>query len=48
MESGELETALSQARKNSDGLEMNEKARVLHFLLDEAARQRNYLLKVRK
>jgi len=48
METGELETALSEARKNSDGLDMKEKARVLHSILDEIARQGNYLLKLRK
>jgi hypothetical protein len=48
METGELETVLSEARKKSDGLDMKEKARVLHSLLDEIARQRNYLLKLRK
>ena len=48
METGELETALSEARKKTDGLDMNEKARVLHSLLEEIARQRNYLLKLRK
>jgi hypothetical protein len=48
METGELETVLSEARKKSDGLDMKEKARVHHSLLDEIARQRNYLLKLRK
>jgi hypothetical protein len=48
METGELEAALSEARKESDGLEMRERSRVLHAILDETARQRNYLLKLRK
>jgi hypothetical protein len=48
METGQLEGALSEARKKSDGLNMKEKARVLHSLLDEIALQRNYLLKLRK
>lgn len=48
LEIAELETAVSEARKKSDGLDMKEKARVLHSILDEIARQRNYLLKLRK
>jgi len=48
METGELEAALTQARKNSDGLEIRQRSRVLHSLLDEIARQRNYHLKLRK
>jgi hypothetical protein len=48
MEIGELEDALTKARKNSDGLAMKEKAGVLHAILDETARQGNYLLKLRK
>lgn len=48
LETGELEEALSEAKKNSDGLEMKGKSRILHTLLDEIARQRNYHLKLRK
>jgi hypothetical protein len=48
METGELEEALSEAKKNSDGLDIKKKSRVLHSLLDEIARQRNYYLKLRK
>jgi len=48
METGELEEVLSEARRKSDGLDMKEKVRVLHSLLDEIARQRNYYLKLRK
>ena len=48
MEIGELEEALIKARKNSGGLEINEKSGVLHALLDEIARQKNYFLKVRR
>jgi hypothetical protein len=48
METGELEEALKKARKNSEGLEINERAKVLHSILDEIARRRNYYLKLRK
>ncbi|HZK31095.1 MAG TPA: hypothetical protein VFC43_07695 [Methanoregula sp.] len=48
MDIGELEEALDKARKNSDGLAIQEKSGVLHSLLDEIARQRNYYLKLRK
>ena len=48
MEMGELKGALNKSRKNSDGLDIKEKSKVLHSLLDEIARQRNYHLKLRK
>ena len=48
MEIKELEEALAQAHKNADGLERNEKSRVLHGILDDIAQQKNYYLKLRK
>lgn len=48
LEIGELEEALTRARTNSDGLEMKERSKMLHLILDEIAEQRNYLLKLRK
>jgi hypothetical protein len=48
METGELEEALTHAHQNSDGLDIKERSRVLHSVLDEIARQRNYYLKLRK
>lgn len=48
MEIRELEVALTKARKNSDGLDIKEKSRVLHVILDEIAWQQNYYLKLRK
>jgi hypothetical protein len=48
METGELEEALAEAGKNSFGLEMKERSKVLHAILDEIARNRNYFLKLRK
>ncbi|PKL64623.1 MAG: hypothetical protein CVV32_08100 [Methanomicrobiales archaeon HGW-Methanomicrobiales-3] len=44
----ELERILAEAKKNSAGLAIKEKAGVLHALLDDVARQRNYHLKLRK
>jgi hypothetical protein len=48
METEELEEALTKAHKNSDGLEIKERAKVLHSILDNRAKQRNYYLKLRK
>jgi mevalonate kinase len=48
MEMGELEEALTKAHKNSDGLEIKDKSKVLHSILDEIAEQRNYFLTLRK
>jgi hypothetical protein len=48
MEIGELKEALIEASKNSEGLKIKEKSKVLHSTLDEIARQRNYYLNLRK
>jgi hypothetical protein len=48
MEIGELEEALAKAHKKSDGLAIKEKSRVLHAILDEIAKKRNYYVKLRK
>jgi NTP pyrophosphatase (non-canonical NTP hydrolase) len=48
METGEIVEALTKSHKNSDGLAIKEKSKVLHSLLDEIARQKNYYLKLRK
>ncbi|RPI39614.1 MAG: DUF3795 domain-containing protein [Methanoregulaceae archaeon] len=48
MEIRELEEALKKAHKDSQGLGIKEKARVLHSELDDIARQKNYYLKLRK
>ena len=47
METEELKKALQEAHTKSGGLGMKEKSKVLHSLLDEIARQRNYYLKLR-
>jgi hypothetical protein len=48
MEIGELEEALTKSDKDSKGLGIKEKSKVLHSILDEIAEQRNYYLKLRK
>ena len=48
LEIGELEKALSEAKKKSGGFEIKEKSRVLHTIMDELALHRNYNLKLRK
>lgn len=47
METGELEGALADAKKNSGGSDSKERSKVLHALLDDIARHRNYHLKLR-
>ena len=44
----ELKQLLTKATENAKGLELKEKSKVLHSLLDSAAQKRNYLLKLRK
>lgn len=48
METGELEGALVQAGKEVPGPDRKERARALHAILDEIAKQKGYLLKLRK
>jgi hypothetical protein len=48
MDIEELEEAVLKAKKESEGLEIKEKAKILHLLLDKIARQKNYTLKLRK
>jgi hypothetical protein len=44
----ELQNALNQARKNSNGLELRAKSKVMHSVLDAIARDNSYYLKLRK
>jgi len=44
----ELEETLAKAKKNSTGLEIKERSRVLHSILNEIAERKNYYLKLRK
>ncbi len=44
----ELESILEQAEKESAGMEVRDKSRVLHRMLDETAEKRQYCLNLRK
>ena len=44
----ELRDSLSEARTQSVGLEIKQKSRVFHSILDAVARKRKYVLKLRK
>lgn len=48
LEIEELGEALNKAKKNSFGLEIKEKSKILHSILDELAERENYYLKLRK
>ena len=48
LEIEELEEALTKAKKDSIGLEIKGKSKVLHSILDEIAERKNYYLKLRK
>ncbi|WP_455367625.1 DUF3795 domain-containing protein [[Eubacterium] cellulosolvens] len=44
----ELKEALSKSKKLSEGLDIKEKAKILHQVLDNIADEKNYYLKLRK
>ncbi len=48
METEELEAALNRARRDSQGMETREKAKVLHEILNSIASETHYLLSLRK
>jgi len=48
LEIEELEDALTKAKKDSIGLEVKDKSKVLRSILDEIAERKNYYLKLRK
>ncbi|MDO8726469.1 MAG: hypothetical protein Q7J35_10415 [Candidatus Methanoperedens sp.] len=48
LEIDELKESLANARNDSKGLEINEKSKLLHSILDEIALQKKYYLKLRK
>ena len=48
MEISELEDAIQQAEKNSEGLPLKEKAEVMHRILEDIAESQQYHLKLRK
>lgn len=48
LEVKEIEKALIEARNKSKGVDIKEKAKLLHFIFDEIARKKNYNLKLRQ
>ncbi|MEW6506051.1 MAG: DUF3795 domain-containing protein [Chloroflexota bacterium] len=48
LETGELQRVLSEARDRSEGIDVREKSRLLHSLLDAVAAKRGYYLGLRK
>jgi len=48
LEIDELKEALDQAKKQAKSLGIKERSKVLHSLIDETAKRKNYLLKLRK
>lgn len=48
LEIEELEKVLRKAKEESKGLEIKERSKVLHSLVDEVAKRKNYYLKLRK
>jgi len=48
LEIEELEEALTKAKKDSIGLEIKGKSKVLHSILDKIAERKNYYLKLRR
>jgi len=48
LEINELKEALEKAREETRGMEIKEKAFILHTILDEIAKKKNYNLKLRK
>ena len=48
LEIEELKEAITIAKKRTDGLDIKEKSKVLHMILDDIAQTKNYCLKLRK
>ncbi len=48
LEINELKDAVSKARQDSKGIEIKEKSKLLHFIIDKIAGRKNYYLKLRK
>ena len=44
----ELNAALTQAKKDSSKLDIKIKSKILHSILDEIAKRKNYFLKIKK
>jgi hypothetical protein len=48
LEIEELKEVLTQVKKKTNGLDIKEKSKVLHTILDDIAQTKNYCLKLRK
>ena len=48
MEIEELEKELSEAKEKANGLTLKAKSKILHLLLDDCVKKKNYHLKLRK
>jgi predicted ATP-binding protein involved in virulence len=48
MEPAELEAALDEARKKSKGMNLKQRAEIMHSTLSKVAADKNYVLKLRK
>jgi len=48
LEVEELENALTEAQNQSKGLDIREKSKILHQILNKIAKEKNYCLKLRK
>ena len=48
LEVDELKEALEKARKETKGMEIKEKSLILHAIIDEIAKKKNYHLRLRK
>ncbi|MEA2021051.1 MAG: DUF3795 domain-containing protein [Candidatus Caldatribacteriota bacterium] len=48
LEIDELKEALTEAKNDSNGLEIKEKSKLFHFILNRIAQQKKYYLKLRK
>jgi len=44
----ELENSLNEAQKQSEGLDIKRKSKILHQILNKIAEEKNYCLKIRK
>ena len=48
LDTNELKDALAKAKKDFKGMEIKEKSKIFHSILDEIAENKNYFLKLRK
>lgn len=48
MEPAELEAALNEARAQTKGMDLKQRAKIMHLILSKVAAEKNYVLKLRK